>query len=365
MASALQLISTDYVINGHGLSTNANVLSQISTFQNHAPIQTLANVYTNALTANANIIGTLMTSLSALNSSTVANKFLIDLYPSNVVPTASGSISYYGNASVSGQRIASFSGTVRSQAQLPFAYGMSGFANVYSVASSYINQAFDTVSSVYLLRGKTYAQSGLGYTGPLDVVTNGTKYNGPLLAEIVSNWGTMYDINNIAQIGDPYVFGQNLLNQGLGVYGNLSDKLQQAGLNIYNLQQVQPSQSIVTQDNTTFSASTPIGQIDLPVVANVTTTIASVGNSQDVVLSIYSSIVGADLEAILLATGIETTNITATSLADFLDLEKVIGTKNYQSLASLSITNFASFGQYLNLKLVKVFFNLGLMLHNY
>lgn len=355
MASAIQLIATNTIINGQGLYTNANILTEISTFHNHQPIQFLANVYSTATTANANIIANLFTALSPI--STVNSGFLIDLYPPDVSPSASTGIAYYGNASIGSQRIASFSGTVLGQATAPFGgggvAGMQRFANVYSTVYGYTATTFDTVASVGILQGKTYAQSGLGYTGPVDLVTNGLNSNGALIAQIVGGWGTMYDISNISKCGDIYVFGQNILNQGLGNYGNLATQLTNAGLNIYNLSQVVPSKTVITQAPTSFAATTPIGTINLPTIGNVTTTTSAIGNSPDVVTSIYASVTGTDLEAILTATGITTSGSGLNTLADYLNFEKVVGSTNYAQLKTLGITDFASFGQYLNSKIGK------------
>jgi hypothetical protein len=360
MASALQLIATNTIINGQGLYANVGLLSEISTFQNQAPITFLANVYTNALTANANIIANLFQALNTISTSSTNAGFLIDLYPSNVTPTASTGIAYYGNASIQTERIASFSGTVRGQAVAPFGTpgvpGMQRFANVYSTVYSYTVSTFDTVASVNLLQGKTYAQMGLGYTGPVDLVTNGINTSGTLIAAVVAGWGTMYDITNISKCGDVYVFGQNILNQGLGNYGSLTTQLTNAGLNVYNLSQVSPSKTVVTQAATTFAATTPIGAVQLPTIGNVVTTTAAVGNSPDVVSAIYASVTGTDLEAMVLATNVTTTGSTLTTLADYLDFKKVVGSTYYSQLTALGITDFATFGQYLNNKVGKGIF---------
>ena len=91
---------------------------------------------------------------------------------------------------------------VKEQAQLPFTSGIQEFANVYSKASGFSSGNFDLTSSTYLLQNKTYGDMGIGYQGPVDLVTGGLNtYNG-LLANVVANWGTMYDINNIDTIAE-------------------------------------------------------------------------------------------------------------------------------------------------------------------
>jgi len=358
MASALQLIATNTIINGQGLYTNANLLAEIATLRSQPAFGFMANIYTNAATANANILGNLITALQPISSAN--SGYMIDLYPANVSPTASTGVVYYGNTTT-GPSIASFTSTVRSQAAAPFGSGgvagMQQFANVYNTVYGYTSNTFDTVASVNILRGKTYAQMGLGYTGPVDLVTNGINNNGALISKIVAGWGTMYDITNITKCGDVYVFGQNILNQGLGVYGNLATKLTNAGLNVYNLSQVSPSKTVVTQTATTFSSTTPIGAIHLPTVGNVVTTTSTLGNSPDVVTAIYNTITGTDLTAITVATTVATTGSTLTTLADYLDFEKVVGSAYYAQLSAIGITDFVTFGQYLHNKVGSGSFN--------
>lgn len=344
MASALQLTAQATINSGQGLAASANLLSQISTFVSHDPIVMLANAFTTATTANALIVSNVTLALESVGSGVTQAHWLLDLYPGNVSPTSSGSVSYYGN------NVPRVSGTLQTQAQLPFAFGMSGFANVYSTTSGYANSIFDTVSSVYLLKNKTYAQSGLGYTGRPDLISNGIGYHATLLSNIVSNWGTMYDITNINKLSNPYVFGQNLLNQGLGSIGGLADKLTAAGLNIDNLLQIPQSRQLVTQKEDIHYGASPVGELVLPTLANVVTTISVTGNSPSVVLNIYKTITGSDLAAIVSATN-GPTNDELVTLADYLDINKVVAPGLLQQLNAMNITDFAGFAAYLQSKL--------------
>jgi hypothetical protein len=336
MTTALQLNAQATIINGHGLQESANLISAISTFQAHPTISVMANTYAVATSSNANV--DLLGALSNLCSGVTQNQWVIDAWPGNISPVGSAVSPY------------SFSSSINSQASLPFSYGMSGFANVFNTAQGFVQQGFETVGSIYMLQGKTYAQSGIGYTGPGDLATNGIDSNGKLLANVINGWGTMYDINNIATAGDPYVFGQNLLNQGFGSYGNLSAKLRSAGLNVNNLSQIPQSSTQVDQQPSTFSATTTVGRIELPVLANVTTTTTVSGNSTDVILSVYQSIVGADLQKIVTATGTTVANTSITSLADYLNFNKITSTADYNSLSSKGVQDFNSFGKFLQSK---------------
>lgn len=343
MTTALSLTAQSTIINGAGLSTSPNVLAQISTFQARTPIVTMANTYAVATASNANVV--LLASLSNIGSGVSKGQWLIDAYPSNITPTSSGTINSH-----------SFSTTVRNQVVLPFASGMTGFANVFLTVYSAVVSNFETVASIDMLKNKTYGQSGLGYTSPLSLATNGITTTGPLLGNVVSSWGTMYDIANLNSLGDPYVFGQNLLNQGLGNYGGLADQLAAAGLDITNLSQIPANTTTTTQQATTFVTSSPVGQIELPSVTNVTTTTSASGNSEDVVMNIYSSITGANLNAIVNATQITAANVSITTLADYLNFNKVVDASLYNQLSTLNANTFSSFGKFVQAKVGKGYF---------
>ena len=341
MATALQLNSASIIINGHGLGVSANVLAAITTIQSSTNVKLMSNIATNASTADANISGNLTTALTTLGQGVTRGQFLIDLYPSNVTPVSSGGVVYY----LSGN-LASFSNTFLSHADIFFAHGNQGFANVYSTAYTRIVSALDTRGSISMLQTKTYKQSGLGYKGQLDLATGGIGTNGPLLASVVADWGTMYDINNMGKFTDPYVFGQNLLQQGLGSYGNLSNNLSNSGLNVQNLTSIPTSTVSYSVQSGTNSFSTFVGQVDIPTVSNVATPISRPGSSPAVVADIYSQVTGGNLAAIVSATGITTTT-TPTTLADYLNFNKIVDPSLIPQLANIGIVTFPGLSSYL------------------
>lgn len=372
MASAIQLTAQNTIINGQGLATNATIISEITAFRNHTPITLIANIFTNASSSNSS--SAVLASLSNIGVGVTQGQWLIDFYPSNITPVSSGSVTYYGiyvnpvygtgihaNDIVGYSNVAitntgSMSSTILTQAQLPFVNGMAEFANVYQTASGYSSSVFDTVASVYLLKGKTYAQSGIGYTGPLSLSTGGIGNTGALISNVISTWGTMYDINNISTVSDPYVFGQNLLNQGLGVYGNLSAQLTAAGLNVNNLKQIPQNSSVTTQQPSTFTTTTPIGSVDLPTLANVTTQTTVPGNSVDVITKIYKSITGTALQAIQTATNVTIANASITSLNDYLNFNTIVSAPTLTQLNSIGVTDFSSFSALLQKQLGQGYF---------
>ncbi len=352
MTTAISLNAASSIINGQGLAANTVVASQITAFQSEPTRLLIANIFANA---NANVAGNaysnVQTALNSLGSGVTRAQWLIDFYPSNITPVSSANIFKYGNASST----TSFSAVVRKQAELPFQNGLTGFANVYTFVSAHAQGTFETVSSVKMLKEKTYAESGIGFTGPLDLVTAGIGTNGQLLANVIVDWGTMYDINNINKVADPYVFGQNLLNQQLGYVNALSDQLISVGLNPADLSDIEPAITTTTQEETMVKVSTFVGEIELPTLTEVTTTTPVTGSSPTVVVNIYKTITGANLATIVNATGI-TTSIDSRknllTLADYLDLKKVVATDLYLALKNnLEIESFEDLGNYLTGKL--------------
>jgi hypothetical protein len=383
MATAIALNATSSIINSQGLGTNLALLSNIATYQTNPALASFANCYINA-GISPSVTSNILVELNTIGSTITSGHFLLDLYPGNIVPTSSAPITpfasnlilpigslissnnkiytttgnIYGDAFagnvINNCTLTGFTGILKKQAQLPFASGYTGFANVYQRCQGYSQQVFDTVSSISLLRNKTYAETGVGFSGPLDLVTNGIGANASLIANTVARWGTMYDINNITQIGDPYVFGQHILNQGLGYINGLSDQLTSVGLDITNLPNVPAVKVTVTQEEVMTTISSFVGEIEFPTLTEVTTTEPVTGSSRTVVLNIYKTLTSGNLSAITTATGIITDNTNSeqlVTLADYLDFKKVVPPELYLSLNNLDIYTFEDFGEYLGKKL--------------
>jgi len=251
-----------------------------------------------------------------------------------------GGVVLYGNVTAT----ASFSRTLLSQANVAFSNGISGFSNAYSACSGYAMSSLDTVASANILANKTYAQSGLGFTGPADLATNGIGASGAVLANVVANWGTMYDITNMRTFSDPYVFGQNLLNQGLGRFGNLTAQFNSVGLDTGDLTAAPAAVTTSTQTASTVSSSTAVGVVELRSLSSATSTGSSAGSSPAVMAAVYTGVTGANLAAIVNATQITTTNTEITTLNDYLNFDKVIPRTQIYQLKKLGISSFDALG---------------------
>lgn len=378
MTTAVALNAVSSIISGQGLEQSPALISAITTYNSKPAMASFANAYVNAGIVSS-ITANIVEELNTVGSTITSGQFLLDLYPGNVSPSSSAGItpwsanlvlptgslfsangkvytvtgnifseSFDGNV-LTNSTIAGFTTVLLKQAGLPFSSGLSGFANVFQNCYGYAQQVFDTVSSVNMLTDKTYSESGLGYTGPKDLVTGGIGINGSLLANVVAGWGTMYDINNITKMHDPYVFGQHLLNQGLGYINALSDQLTNVGLDITNLPKVPSVNTVTSQVETTITVSTFVGEIELPSTEEVTSSTPVAGSSPTVVLNIYQTITGSNLQAIVNATSITSAN-GATTLADYLDLSKVVSSSNLTQLNGLGINTFEDFSRYLGKK---------------
>lgn len=347
MTTAIRLNCIATVLDGRGLNTSANLLTQTTSFQNQRPIQILGNLFANVANyGNTTVTNVLKPQLTNLGSGLTKAQWLIDQYPSNVTPVTSDTIVYY---LTSPNNLASFANTFLVQANVPFKYGMQGFADCWNSVNGYVSSVFEPIATAYMLKGKTYAQSAMGCSGPQDLATGGLYTDAPVLSNAVSGWGTMYDVNNIGSFSNVYIFGQNLLNQGLGNYGNLKGKLSDAGLNTKNLLDIPQTVTTVTQQSNTISSSTSVGSVTLPVTTNVSTTTVVSGSSAEVLRGIYSTITGANLTAIVAATGI--TGVTgASTLADYLDINIVANTSTLLQLSSIGVTNFNQLGTKLQTK---------------
>ena len=347
MATALALNAASTILSGQGLAPNATLLSQISAYQAHTPIVQLANLFAYIQT-DANAAANLMPVLSTIGGSS-ANRWVLDLCPTDTLTYITSRPLVYGN--ISGTYKPRFSTTISNQATGPFAGGLATFANVYTTVAAYTISSFDIVASAYMLGGKTYADSGIGYTGPGDLATGGVGNLGPVIAAAVSGWGTMYDINSIATAGDTYVFGKNLLSQKLGSYGNLSSQLTSVGLDVSDLTTIPSSTTTTSQVASSTTSRSFIGQVELPSLSTVTTTTVVTGSSPAVVQNIYANVAGSDLLSIISATNFTGNTAQIRNLNDFLDITRVVPANVVPTLNSLGANTFATFGQLVHNKI--------------
>jgi hypothetical protein len=227
MATAIALNAISSIINSQGLGVSPALLANITTYQGRPALAAFANCYINAGISSA-VTANIVSQLNTIGSTITSGHFLLDLYPGNVSPICSAPItawtanlvvpvgslishlgklytttgnvfaSSFDGGVISATVLTGVSGVVKKQAQLPFSSGYTGFANVYQRSSGYGQQVFDTVSSISMLTNKTYADTGVGFTGPSDLVTNGLGINARLIANVVAYWGTLYDFYNLS-----------------------------------------------------------------------------------------------------------------------------------------------------------------------
>jgi len=310
VSSALQLNAAAVLLQGLGIAPNAALMQEIQTYRLNpkGAIQQWSTINFNT-SANAVVASHVAPILASIPNSVVQGEFLIGTVPSGITNGGStiSSVGVSGAATynllnTANSQIPDVIGTLYNQARLPFGNvdpGVGGiqytanFAGSYSSVRGFAGSTFDLIGTANILHGKTYAQSGLGYSGPIDLATGGVGVNAPLLANVVMHWGTMYDVNQINLLADPYVFGQNLLNQGLGTVGNLSANLTATGLDTANIS-VMPTASVTNvptlATTSVTSISSDVGQFSLPTVGGVQSSVTPTGNNPTVVLNIYKSL---------------------------------------------------------------------------
>jgi hypothetical protein len=348
MASAIELNAISTVLGSQGLAANSAVLSAITTFQSKPTVTILANVFASAGGIGPNAAPILYGALDQLGANVSHGKFLLDLYPSNITPVSSGSVTFYGNTNAT----ASVSNTVKTQVNIPFNHGITGFANVCTLAYGQISSSFDHVASTQILKNQTYADSGVGHTGINDLMTHGLSSYGALIADTVSTWGTMYDITKLNLLDDPYVFGQNLLNQGLGKFGNLNVNLTAAGLDIADITHIPSSTTTTSEELSSFTSPSPYGEISLPSLSQTVSTTVVTGGSADVIHNIYKQVKGLDLGTIVSTTKFTSSTVDKlTSLNDFLDFKKVVPSTLLTQWKEAGVDNFTEFGKFVHSKI--------------
>jgi hypothetical protein len=373
MTSALALNAQATIINGHGLAQSSTVSNEIVQYANLPTVKLIANIFSQVSNFAG---GMLIDSVANIGARVDSTAFLIDFYPSGTSATSSADVSYYGTiptgvyvddgqggqrqtgwANVAVPGTASFSGTLLAQANLPFAHGYSGFANVLLKTYSAAAQSFETTSSINILQTKTYAASGIGFKGPLQLATGGIGSNGPVLSDLVSGFGTLYDVTNFTQLGNVYVFGQNLLSQRMGKYG-LDDLFTAAGLNLGDISKPPTSTTVSYTQSSTSTVTGFVGQVNLPSQETVTVTTPVTASSPATMNNIYKQIIGANLTSIITGTTFtKPVSATVTSLNDYLNLSKIVDPAIYKKLVGIGIIDFESLGNFLHKTLGQASFN--------
>ena len=381
MSTALQLNAAADIINGKGIAPNPQVLGAITSFQNLPNVQAVKKLFNIAESiSNYSLASDILTEISKLGSGVTQAQFLIDFYPNGDVtldPQCNGNITYYGYmphpiitttsgsvdngdsvntitgwANVQIPGTASFSNVLKTQALAPFANGMGTFANVVLTAAASASQNFDTNASITVLQNKTYATSGIGYNGPTELATGGIGAHGSLFSGIVRSWGYMFDVTNMNLLADPYVFGQNLLNLGFGNVGNLAAKLTSIGLNTNDITVI-PTTDPTTQNTLlgNIQVTYPtIGKVNLPALTNsdpTTTGQYFLANNPNALIAIYDTIYGEDLRFLTASLGTVAPSRFPTTLAQYLDLTKLVTPNQLASLKVLGITDLDGFAKYL------------------
>lgn len=276
MASTLtptMTIATLGLIKDKGLDINASLLTTITSLRT-----TGISGAVNTLMPSANSNPTLSTALHSIPS-----------FLSGLITTAPVGF----NSSI-------LVAEIQSQANAIMSKGVGGFVSMLGAASSFAEMNYNMHGSIAQSNASVFSDFGFTINNFKSLRTGGISNQFvpsqlPALAKGIKNFGTMFSIADFSQMANPGIICQNLINQGLGKYGDLYNKLIAAGFDL-----------------------------------------ATLGNEDcddKIVMQIMSGITGADLASIIAFTNfIPAPGTTLQTLADVTNVTKLLSTSGIAAL---------------------------------
>lgn len=187
---------------------------------------------------------------------------------------------------------------IQSQANRMMSRGVGGFISVLGAAGSYAETNFNLQGAIAQARGSSFSNFGLSMPNFAAMRSGGIANQfsaGALqaLSKGINNFGSMFNVKDFSKMSNPGFICQNLINQGLGSYGNLSNKLIDAGMDLSSLENEPPAE----------------------------------------IQRIMASIKGSDLDAMITTTKfIPAPGVTLTSLADVTNINNLMGSASRAAL---------------------------------
>lgn len=271
MHTVFSAIATMGLLKNQGFAVNANLVAQTSTF------------------ANLDITQAAQGCLASTGGQTAAVAQALYNVPGFLTGMVSNVQQYTDNQTIINSLDSSnIVANITVQANTLFDSSPAKFLSVLARAKSFAESSYDSYATAHGLRSTTIDSFGFTVNNYTDILTTGisSQFNlvGGLsnqsfieLARQFKNFGTLFDINNLSLIDQPYVLCLNLLNQG---FSSISDAL--------------------------ISQSIDINSIELV--------------DRNKLLTALKTIIGADLASIVTETGFKP-QITLTSLADVFDIK--------------------------------------------
>ena len=263
------------------------------------------------------------------------------------------------------------SGSLRNYANLFFRRGVTGFLQTVTSATSACQLSREILGSLYDLETRGFRGIDPGFSSQIDLSTGGfsSKF-GPLaygsqdylkasglysggstvtqsatdikrsfdsVADAITNLGTLYDFQNLIQLGTPAGLIKNLAQQGL-IKAGVLDLLAQESINLSSIDQASPMVLKSILANITGSDLDRIVQAtNLVVPTNVVLVDGSdlVKSEKLLTVGALSAIPGATLES--LGKQLISLNVSVSTVDSLVSLFKNIVVPNHTHLAALTL----------------------------
>lgn len=179
---------------------------------------------------------------------------------------------------------------VKSQASSLLENGAKGFASIFGQTSSHAATSFSFSGALAQAQGRSFDDMGFTFANYDDVLTGGVsnQFNVetlPTLSAELPNFGTLFSTKDLYNMTNPGSVAANLIDQGLGLVGDLEAMLADEGLDMDNLADENPT----------------------------------------VILDVMNRITGTDLDEIITATGfVPPPNAQIKTMADLFKIDNLL-----------------------------------------
>ena len=198
---------------------------------------------------------------------------------------------------------------IQAQANRMMSRGVGGFVSVLGAAGSYAETNFNLRGAIAQARGSSFSNFGFSMPNFAAMRSGGianqfSSVSLQALSKGINNFGSMFNVKDLSKMSNPGVICQNLINQGLGSHGNLSNKLIDAGMDLSNLENESPAE----------------------------------------IQRIMASIKGSDLDAMIATTKfIPAPGVTLQSLSDITNINNLMGSASRAALGGdISLDSLAN-----------------------
>lgn len=228
------LLAAVGMIKGQGIGVSPGLTSAASSFNTTGISGSVQGLYTRATPENQAILTTLPPFMTGLPPEGIA-------YPAGL-----SSSNLIGDVTASANNIAGG--------------GITKFASYMGQSSGFAATTFGLHGAVAQAQGMNFDDLGFTFQNYNDIISGGvtSQFSSTetlSLGTELRQLGTMYSINDLANLADPGTLCMNLINQGYGDVGSLSAKLEEQGFVLSDLQGANPAaitEILATVDGSDF-----------------------------------------------------------------------------------------------------------------